>query len=963
MSFFRDYSNYFTLETSDKHGLRKCQLGAIWALKSYYTMSSNEVAALISMPTGSGKTAIMMASCFELKLSKILIIVPSKILRRQLCDNFRILKDLKIAGCLPADIPLVNVFEVEERQNSREVWETIFSKYDVVVAHPNSISPYYSQLTPAPYNLIDAVFIDEAHHSPAPTRKAINDYYLSVKRVFFTATPFRRDRRRMQAKLIYHYSIGKALDDGILRSVRFEGIRAGIQQPDYDATLVNTAIMVYRNEKLSNQNAAIIIRTDRIEDIKNLLEKYTDSGFNIDVIHSKRSHNVNAALVQRVREGNLDGLICVGIASEGLDIPNLKVAVLHATPRSIPYTIQFLGRISRQSAEQEGQATLIANIDEVKGEVSELYKSDDSWSRLIPGIIDEQMMRACLYRSNHAINTDFQMPELNVFFSARVYETSDDFQLMDYNSNIKDINIIHIEQKNIPSPLVIVTSYDKPLEWASRKIYIEDLVDVHIFYYISDKNLLFELTTSEIVLKTIKQYITTGKYDTIAYGRLYKTLSEFDQSDYIMVGLRNSVMKGASQPAYKTIIGSGVQASVRASEGRVFSTGHALLSLDEDNTWGIATKKGRVWAMRRGTTEEFKSWCDQLANLITNGPLVTSLPGLSFLAQSYYTDTIEEIPIAIIPDELFFRSQNILIHIEGHQPYRNIVPEIIPGHLDDQNRVLYSILKIDDFEAQLIMDFSSKNLWTLVTDTTVSLRADKNENNVIVDTLQEILNDYPPSLIMPNGNVIEGKNRIIPNREIEHIPSSTWVLKNWRNCLITAERYDVAATNTRLPVMNKTIELIRSELDINCDLLIFDDRANEIADLLWFSASNRTINLIHCKASTNSNSGCRKADYDVLFAQALRSIHWISNQELLNRLEERMQTYSHIILGSKTVFDQIKDNFRINEWNYKVILAQPGFKHSQVSNRDRQNNNVYELAIPVYERIKGCMAELEIWCK
>ena len=296
------------------------------------------------------------------------------------------------------------------------------------------------------------------------------------------------------------------------------------------------------------------------------------------------------------------------------------------------------------------------------------------------------------------------MPELSVFFSARVYITSDDFHLTDFSDNVNNINIIHVEQQDITSPLIIVTSYDKPLEWAGRKIYVEDILDVHIFYYVSDKGLLFVLTTSELVLKMIKGHITEGKYETVPYGRLYKILSEFDQSDYIMVGLRNSVLKGASQPAYKTVIGNGVQASVRSSEGRVFSTGHALLSLDDDNTWGIATKKGRVWAMKRGTAEEFKSWCDQLAYLITNGPVVTSLPGLSFLAQSHYTDRIDEMPLAIIPDELFFRAQNVIIQIEGQQPYRNVIPEIIPDYLDDQTGVLYSIIKINDFEAQLIMD-------------------------------------------------------------------------------------------------------------------------------------------------------------------------------------------------------------------------------------------------------------------
>lgn len=77
--------NKFVLETKGL-GLRNCQLGAIWALKSYFTSNGPEVAALISMPTGSGKSAIIMAAYFELNLKKILIIEPSKILRRQICE-------------------------------------------------------------------------------------------------------------------------------------------------------------------------------------------------------------------------------------------------------------------------------------------------------------------------------------------------------------------------------------------------------------------------------------------------------------------------------------------------------------------------------------------------------------------------------------------------------------------------------------------------------------------------------------------------------------------------------------------------------------------------------------------------------------------------------------------------------------------------------------------------------------
>ena len=116
MSYFIDNKSSFQLEPTNKSGLRKCQLGAIWALKSHFITSSNNIASLISMPTGSGKTALMMATCFELNLKKVLIVVPSKILRGQLSDQFKSLKVLKDAGCLLDNAPEVKVFEVTKRQ-------------------------------------------------------------------------------------------------------------------------------------------------------------------------------------------------------------------------------------------------------------------------------------------------------------------------------------------------------------------------------------------------------------------------------------------------------------------------------------------------------------------------------------------------------------------------------------------------------------------------------------------------------------------------------------------------------------------------------------------------------------------------------------------------------------------------------------------------------------------------------
>ena len=63
--------NYDLLEKK----LRKPQLGALYALKSHFTVSNNE--ATVVMPTGTGKTETMLSYIVSEKLEQVLIILPS----------------------------------------------------------------------------------------------------------------------------------------------------------------------------------------------------------------------------------------------------------------------------------------------------------------------------------------------------------------------------------------------------------------------------------------------------------------------------------------------------------------------------------------------------------------------------------------------------------------------------------------------------------------------------------------------------------------------------------------------------------------------------------------------------------------------------------------------------------------------------------------------------------------------
>lgn len=961
MSVFSENRDMFNLEPKNGTGLRKCQLGAIWALKSFFIANSPEVAALISMPTGSGKSAIMMASCFELGLSKVLIIEPSKVLRNQICEQFRELEILKHIGCLPLDFPKVKVFEVKKIQSADD-WFDITKNNDVIVAHPNSVSPYYKKISPLPADLIDAVFMDEAHHEPAPTWKAINNYYRSVKRIFLTATPFRRDRKAMEAKLVYHYSLKQAFDDTILRPIDFVGVRAGASDYESDSILIDAARKAFNEEKSRNP-VSIMIRTDKISHTQELLERYNSAGLKVDVINSDREDKENLRVVGEVKEGKLDGLISVGMASEGLDIPRLKIAVLHTTPKSIPYTIQFLGRISRQPTEQSGNAILIANTDEARGEVYRLYNSDDTWAKIVPQLIDESMRKARYYRSAIIEEHDFVLPDLNVYFSAIIYDVNDDFTFnTEFNvKNTSPYRIAYVSQQGINNPLVIITEIDKPIEWANKGIYIGNYLDIHILYHIPDKNLLFELTSSEEALDSFSNNLYSGEIKKVNHSKLYKALSKVDKENYLMVGMKNTIMPGSSHPSYKTLIGNSVQDSIRNSEGRVFGVGHALMQMGEKKTWGIATKKGRVWAMKRGTLDEYQSWCDDIADLLTSSADQSTLPGLSFLASTTPINVLDEIPVAIIPDDSFFKANLLSISVRGDKIYTNVVPVIKPHSFDKTSGNLICNMHIESFSCQINMNFNKTPLWTVISDEDIKVTVVKNQNHVSTAGLEKILNDFPPTLIMPKGYIIEGRTKITPNSFIENLPKTLWIKMNWSKCNITAEAYKPKPNPKKLPVINQVIEFIKSEFDNQSDVIILDDGAHEIADVIWIQGTKHCIHYLHCKPSSKLKPGCRKNDADIVFTQAMRSVHWVYTDLIFERLNERLGGKSKIILGNQQLLDNIAKYFRVNEWRYKIVVAQPGFDIEKVSNRTRNNNNIYELAIPTYERIIAGLADFEIW--
>jgi superfamily II DNA or RNA helicase len=214
MSYFEDHYQdlRYPLQINTQRGFRHAQLGAIHSIGAHFVTRNDP--AIITMPTGSGKTSVLIASAFVLRAKRVLIITPSRLVREQIAKEVSGLQKLKELGALATDIPPPNVLNVKKRITSLEQWQPM-QNYDVIVATPASISPEYEQIPEPPHDLFDLIIVDEAHHSPARTWSSLLRHFQRARHILLTATPFRHDQREVKGRFTFTYELRQAYSDGI----------------------------------------------------------------------------------------------------------------------------------------------------------------------------------------------------------------------------------------------------------------------------------------------------------------------------------------------------------------------------------------------------------------------------------------------------------------------------------------------------------------------------------------------------------------------------------------------------------------------------------------------------------------------------------------------------------------------------------------------------------------------------
>lgn len=216
--FSSNYSRInYPIATETQKGLRNAQIGAIHAIGAHFSIYKTEP-ALIVLPTGAGKTAVLNLSAYLLKAKRVLVVSSSVLVRGQIVEEFQTLKTLKSSHVFHNDLDLPKVKEIKSPIRSAEEWINLLD-YDAVVGIPNSINEGISSEIELPKDLFDLILVDESHHVPAFTWTNVVRAFPNARKIFFTATPFRRDKKEIEGRLVYNYPISKAYEDKIFGDI------------------------------------------------------------------------------------------------------------------------------------------------------------------------------------------------------------------------------------------------------------------------------------------------------------------------------------------------------------------------------------------------------------------------------------------------------------------------------------------------------------------------------------------------------------------------------------------------------------------------------------------------------------------------------------------------------------------------------------------------------------------------
>lgn len=936
------WNNQFSFREENENytGLRKPQLGAIHSIASHWSVS--KACGTIVMPTGTGKTETMISVLFYSRCEKVLVLVPTKTLRKQMLDKFSSLGCLRGIGVIGGKAlnPRVAVIEHGIKKVS-DVAELIDNS-NVIVTTSSALNKFPDTVKQELANKCSHLFIDEAHHVPAKTWDSIKKLFKDKLILQFTATPFRRDGKRIEGDIIYNYPLGMAQDGGYFQKINLAKIQE-FDDEQADEKIAESAINALKLDLNNGFDHVLMARCKDKGRANQILGVYKKLGakYNPVIITSDLTNKKYDEAIKELEKRETRIIVCVDMLGEGFDLPNLKIAALHDIHKSLAITLQFIGRFTRV-AQNVGEATAVINTGDpqVSRELESFYSEDPDWNKLLKqkseSIIQKEIdFHEFINNFSGELSQHVSLWNLRPALSTLIYETKCDNWLPKHFTEViperyKYWSAINEKEK----VLVVVISKEDQVNWGRYKDIKNHTFELCVAHWSESRNALFlQCSDYDVINCTKLSKAICGEQTKIKSGpKIFNIFSGIERVLARSVGV-STVGKTIS---YTMHFGSDITTGLSKVEkatgvlNNIFGWG---FEGGERVSAGCAIKKGKVWSIGGGPIPLWQKWCHKIADKVFDNTIEESKIIQDFLKPQDLEKRYNVIPLSAQWSEniLSANEENIAIFF-GEKEFKIYDVDLEIVEYNAEGPIFFRVFSESE-ESKYKIEFTKKKYtYSLVAGKEVKI---KKYSGDIIPLIDYVEND-PITIVYIDGS-FSYNGLYIPTPKLNtFFDKGKLNAVDWKDTDIQVE--SIGKDNQGNSIQHRIAEMFKDDYEI----IFNDDASGEAADIIALrQEANNSIklHLIHCKFSSAKNPGARINDFYTLCGQAQKCIRWKHNgvEYLSNHIKKREETWqkdkkTRFLKGNMGELNKLKKFSRFaSNFIFEVSIVQPGLSKTSVS--------------------------------
>lgn len=964
-SFFDDVNIDGTGNSGES--LRPAQTGAIYSLLSHWSLT-NDVATIV-LPTGTGKTETMLAATLADKADKTLVIVPTIDLKNQITEKFSSWGILRELGVIPE--ATVNPTVLSLGRTLDDACVDSLKRADVVITTPALIARADDVVKSKLKGHFSHVYFDEAHHIVAAEWSSLKEIFQESKIVQFTATPYRNDRKPIEGKVIYNYPLSQALKDKCFSKISL--VTVDERHPrKMDKAIADAAMERLQSDRKNGWiRHRMMVRAETRPMAETLFEKYKEwfPSERIVLIHSQTAGR--RALVNELKQGKYDIVVCVDMLREGFDYPDLKIAAVHGIHKSLTVLLQFIGRFTR-TQDGLGDASFVVNYAEQKMsvELENLLQEGSGWETVISEIADAKKQEAESLLSflqdckpyagydspNVELNPKLVYPALScVCFKCKKVE----WREFKSAFNLKKYALSHPYYNKEENVFYFATQKREKVKWARTESMCDQTWNLIVMHFDKSEKLLYVgFSEKRLDLQSLVKAISGEDPVPITGDAVFRSFNNINRLSIVHAG----IFKPANHlHRYSRLSGADVTTELsRWKEGSRCQKSD-FVGVGFRNGFPVsvgASVKGKIWSPARvGDLKEWKAWCLGTGQLITD-ELIDCNQLLEDSAEkkeltSYSADLV--VLATDWPEELYSRIHKLTFEQPGADS--DLLAECSLKYVSSKNnRAEYTLkLPTETISFFIVLGGEKGHGVEGLDGSKLTIEGLKSEPVPI----KQFFEENPPTMFLLNGCTISGCIHTDYGESlIKSIPMERINCLDWKDVNYKIESLYKAAKKRK----NSIQEYMMRQLKVRGAKIVFnDDNSGESADIVAVFMDDNLVRfeLVHCKYS-KEKSGARLSDLYEVCGQAIVSLRYKwKPEELVKHLERRDKSGvlkgKRFYHGGASDLDDIKAALKYTDVEFEFAIAQPGVEKSQL-NDDMKNllGSVYSTVVEMTETKLKC---------